>query len=173
MARHRTFDNCQIIASMKTVVGKHYSEIRVFTKKIPDTQVLSALPCFRCGICCHRYQPRIDLTEARTIADSLGIAWEQFAANYLDSRYFGGERFLLRQENGACIFLEQVDERVAKCKIHLFKPSACRDWTPSLFRKECQVGLARFWKLSVDQRGNLQGNSDDLLQFHSFVSSLC
>ncbi len=158
---------------MATLINKDYTETHISTKKVPGHQVLSTLPCFRCGVCCHWYQPRIDLVEARTIADGIGIAWQEFAANYLDSRYFGEERFLLRQENGACVFLEQIDERITACKIHPFKPSACRDWTPSLLRKECQTGLARLWKLSVGQEGNLQGTTDDLLRFYSHVSSLC
>lgn len=155
---------------MRALLGKEYTDVA--TRKTPDYRVLSAVPCFRCGICCRRYQPRIDLVEAKTIADSLGITWHDFAANYLDSRYFGEERFLLRQQNGACIFLQQIDEKIATCKIHPFKPSACRDWTPSLFRKECQTGLAQLWKLNVDPEGNLLGNTGDLLRFYSFISSL-
>lgn len=158
---------------MATLIDKNYTETHITTEKAPGHQVLYTLPCFRCGVCCRRYQPRIDLVEVRSIADGIGITWQEFAANYLDSRYFGEEQFLLRQENGACIFLKQVNERIAVCQIHPFKPSACRDWTPSLCRKECQTGLAQLWKLSVDQEGNLKGNTEDLLRFHSFLSSLC
>ncbi len=157
---------------METPRDQYYADTSVITEEVPGSQVLSSLPCFRCGICCHRYQPRIDLVETRVIADGLGITWQEFVANYLDSRYFGEERFLLRQNNGACVFLEQIDEKIAACTIHVFKPSVCRDWTPSLFRKECQAGLTQFWKLWVDQEGNLQGNKDDVARFYSFINSL-
>ncbi len=158
---------------METLIDRYYADTSVVIEGTPENRLLSNLPCFRCGVCCHRYQPRIDLTEARVIADSLGTTWQEFVANYLDSRYFGEERFLLRQKNGACIFLERIDEKVTTCTIHLFKPSACRDWTPGLFRKECQTGLAQMWKLTVDQKGNLQGDKDDVARFYSFIGSLC
>lgn len=161
------------MTGLETLTDRHSTELHTAIRKAPDPLVLTSLPCFRCGVCCHRYQPRIDLLEAKTIADGLSITWQEFAANYLDSRYFGEERFLLRQQNGACIFLEQLDNKLAICKIHPFKPSACRDWTPSLFRRECQIGLAQFWKLTVDEQGNLLGSNDNLLRFHSFLRSLC
>jgi len=161
------------MAALKTLEGRRSLEkLETVAGRTADSGAFTDLPCFRCGICCRRYQPRIGLLEARTIADGLGLSWEEFAASYLDSRYFGEERFLLRQHNGACIFLEQLDERLALCKIHPFKPSACRDWVPSLFRRECQTALAQFWGLSVDNQGNLLGSDDALNRFYSFLRTL-
>ena len=49
-------------------------------------EVLSSplIPCFRCGVCCTRYQVRLSLVEARRIADQL-IFWAALAQG--TSRY--------------------------------------------------------------------------------------
>jgi hypothetical protein len=33
---------------------------------------------------------------------------------------------------------------VTRCRIHAFRPSSCMDWVPSLYRRECQKGLANY-----------------------------
>ena len=40
-----------------------------------ETKELS-IPCFRCGVCCTRYQVCLSLVEARQIADELGFDWD-------------------------------------------------------------------------------------------------
>lgn len=130
-------------------------------------------PCFRCGICCRSYQARINLAEAKYIANRLKISWDGFLTNYVDSRYLGEEQFLLRQEHGSCIFLRQLNAKMTSCQIHPFKPSSCRDWVPSPFRRECQRGLAELWCLKVDENGNLQGDPANLTRFYSFLHLYC
>jgi hypothetical protein len=34
------------------------------------------IPCFRCGVCCTRYQVRLSLVETKQIADELGFDWD-------------------------------------------------------------------------------------------------
>ncbi len=131
------------------------------------------VPCFRCGICCRSYQVRINLAEAKYIANRLKISWDEFITNYIDSRYLGEEQFLLRHEHGACIFLRQLNAKLTSCRIHPFKPSSCRDWAPSQFRRECQRGLAELWCLKVDENGNLQGDLENLTRFYSFLHLYC
>ncbi len=64
-----------------------------------------SIPCFRCGVCCTRYQVRLSLVEARQIADELGFDWDEWLDRYVDQRWPGTDSFLLRHCNGACVFL--------------------------------------------------------------------
>lgn len=76
------------------------------------------------------------------IADELGFDWDEWLDRYVDQRWPGTDSFLLRHCNGACVFLERIEARdVTRCLIQSFKPSACREWTPSLYRRDCQEGL--------------------------------
>ena len=103
-----------------------------------------SIPCFRCGVCCTRYQVCLGLVEARQIADELGLDWDEWLDLYVDRRWPGTDSFLLNHRNGACIFLEQTEARnLTRCLIQSFKPSACREWMPSLYRRDCQDGLIR------------------------------
>ena len=129
--------------------------------------------CFRCGECCARYQVRPSLVEARCIADDLGLSLDAFLDRYVDQRWHGPESFLLRQHDGACIFLEHTEgSNKTTCLIYRVKPAHCREWTPSLYRRECRDGLAKYWKLTVSPAGQLEGTEEKLRDFHSFVESL-
>lgn len=140
---------------------------------VSSSQEEPLLPCFRCGICCTRYQVRLSLVEARCISDEMEIGWDEFREAYLDPRWPGAESFLLRQANGACVFFEQSkDGHVATCLIHPFRPSSCRDWTASQYRRECQEGLDKYWGLKVSDEGKLQGTRGKILEFQSFLESL-
>jgi len=132
-----------------------------------------AIPCFRCGVCCTRYQVRLDLIKARRICDELGLKWNMFPGRYIDSQWPGSDSFLLRKENGACIFLKDTNIPGSKvCLIHMFKPSACRDWSPSLHRHECQQGLAKYWNITVNDEGKLCGSDERILLFRQYLESL-
>lgn len=131
------------------------------------------IPCFRCGVCCMRYEVSLSVVEARRIADGLGITWGEFLDRYVDQRWPSAESFLLRQRNLACIFLEHTEgTNKTSCLIHSFKPSACREWMPSLYRRECREGLNRYWGLTVDLSGELQGPRERIRCFESVVESL-
>jgi len=128
--------------------------------------------CFRCGICCTGYQVNLSLAEGRRIADGLELAWNEFLDTYLDS-WPGVKNFLLRQRNGACVFLEQIEGSiVTRCVIHDFRPSACAEWVPSLYRKECQQGLTKYWGLRVKPSGQLNGSRQKVREFRALLELL-
>jgi hypothetical protein len=52
------------------------------------------------------------------------------------------------------------------------KPSACWEWTPSLYRRECLEGLAKYWGLTASPFGQLEGAEEKLRDFYSFLNSL-
>lgn len=131
------------------------------------------IPCFRCGVCCIKYQVRLNLVEARRLADRLGLAWDEFRARYVDRHWPATESFLLRQEDGACVFLERGGGlAVSSCLIHPFKPLACQELTCSLSRPECQEGLARDWGLTISPAGRIRGPKETIQRFRSFLNSL-
>lgn len=100
--------------------------------------------CFRCGVCCTKYQVRLGLIEARQIAAELDIDWDEWLDLYVDRRWPGTDSFLLCHRNGACVFLGQTEvHNVTLCLIQSFKPSACKKWTPSMYRRDCQEGLIK------------------------------
>jgi hypothetical protein len=101
-----------------------------------------AIPCFRCGICCIVYQPKMDEAEARVIAQGLGLSFDSFVKQYALEYPPKSGIYRLRHHNGACIFLHQEGDRTS-CSIQDFKPSACREWEPSLSRNECLEGLKK------------------------------
>ncbi len=103
---------------------------------------LAPIDCFRCGICCQRYQPGVGQEEIETIAATLGIGKEEFISRYVQQAPVK-EGFLLRRSERGCLFLsrDEVDGR-ARCAIYQVRPKACRDWAASLLRQECRQGLA-------------------------------
>lgn len=129
------------------------------------------LACFRCGVCCCRYQVLLEGTESRRIADHLGISLGELFEKYADRRWPGAERCLLRQEEDGCVFLRRRGQEFDR-SIHLVRPQACRDWSPGPFRRECRQGLVDAWGLSVDASGQIEGPAERLREFRTFLSSL-
>ncbi len=129
--------------------------------------------CFCCGVCCARYQVRLGLIEARRIADELVLTLDEFVEKYVDRHWPGSEDFLLRRREGSCVFLENVEgAKMTRCLVHPFKPYACAEWNPSMYRKECQEGLAKYWGLTVRASGQLEGSEGKLRDFYSFLETL-
>jgi Fe-S-cluster containining protein len=148
------------------VLGAHITERRYKLEEL-------SIPCFRCGVCCTRYQVRLSLIEARQIANVLGLAWDEWLDSYIDQSWPGIESLLLRRCKGACVFLEQIkDGNMTRCIIQSFKPSSCREWMPSLYQRECQQGLAQCWELTVNSLGQVEGSRQKLLDFYSFIESV-
>ena len=130
-------------------------------------------PCFCCGICCSDYQPHLDLAESRNIAQHLGVSLQQFYDDCTDPRWPGTETHLLLHKDGACLFLERKEGKAKwLCRIHDFKPDACRQWAAGLEKKECREGLNRYWGLSIEDSGKLAGSSEDLECFQNFLKTL-
>jgi Fe-S-cluster containining protein len=110
--------------------------------------------------------------EAKTIAEKIGITWEAFIDNYLDSRWPGIETVVIRQIASVCPFLDQpADSIIGLCRIHACKPSCCQ-WQANLDRNECRQGLNRYWGLSVSEDGELNGSPEDILCFQTYIESL-
>jgi hypothetical protein len=135
--------------------------------------VSASVPCFRCGVCCAKYDVRVTLTEAQDIADELCCPWEEWLERYTNHSWPGSESFLLRHSGGACVFLEHVGgSNITRCIIQPFKPLACREWNSSLYHRDCQEGLIKYWRLTISPLGQLHGSDYDLERFHSFLESL-
>ena len=130
-------------------------------------------PCFRCGLCCAEYQPRLELVEARHIANKLGLALDDFLKRYTDKRWPGTDSVILRKSRGACIFLKHMtDRKQAICLIHPFRPSSCREWIPGVHQRECRDGLSRYWGLEIDTSGELVGSIGRVRRFKQLQESL-
>ena len=130
------------------------------------------IPCFRCGVCCMKYSPRVSAAEAEHIADTLGISLEDFLERYVDDSWFEPGFYLLDTQDGACIFLaETEDSRITSCLIHPVRPEVCREWQPGLERKECLEGLQKCWGLTVDSSGRLSGPEEKIKEFQSAFKS--
>ena len=113
------------------------------SKGHPADAVLSSIDCFRCGICCERYQPKVSGREIRAIAEHLGIAQGDFVSRFVQ-RVPLKDGFLLRRSEKGCVFLSPGGRsKRTRCTIHNVKPKACRDWVASLSRPECREGLKR------------------------------
>lgn len=100
------------------------------------------IPCFRCGLCCVFLQPQLDEIEVRHIALALGLSRSVFQKRYLNTYQPKPGIYLLKRRREACVFLQRAGER-GFCLIQRVKPLACRHWTASLTRPECQEGLKR------------------------------
>ncbi|MDD5288756.1 MAG: YkgJ family cysteine cluster protein [Dehalococcoidales bacterium] len=134
---------------------------------------MTVYPCFCCGICCTGYQAHLDLAEAQAVADHLGVSLQKFLDEYTDPRWPGVATHLLLHKAGKCVFLDQKEGNpIGLCRIHDFKPVACRQWSASLNKKECRQGLSRYWGLSVDDSGDIVGSTEELKVFQTFIKML-
>ena len=130
------------------------------------------IPCFRCGVCCIRYQVRVSRAEAQQIAEQSGITLDEWLERYADKRLPGVESVLIRQQRGACVFLERTGRNQRGCSINAIKPASCQEWKAGLQRWECQEGLLKYWRLKVDTAGKLKGSDGELSRFRAFLKSL-
>jgi len=131
------------------------------------------IPCFRCGVCCSRYLIRITMTDVRRISDGLSLDWQRFIEEYTDRSQPEDGTFVLRRCPERCVFLKYDEaSRQELCSIHDFKPSTCRDWVSSLYRRECREGMNTCWNLSVDEEGHPIGTDEQLATFYSCLDSI-
>jgi len=128
------------------------------------------IPCFRCGICCQRYQPYLDLEEVKLISSKLGITPEEFLEQYADARWPSSRSFLIRHNEQGCIFLTTGREKYEKlCLIHSFKPACCSAWQAGLQKPECRDGLRLIWSLDLDEFGCISGDEKKIEEFLNFL----
>ena len=119
---------------LRTLNGEEYS---VVEERQP-------IECFRCGICCMGYHPQLSDEEIERLAGHLAISAQEFISKYVQITQIG---YLLRQTKDGCVFLTwEKDTPKALCSVHPFRPDACRNWEPTLFRRECKAGLLKLQK---------------------------
>jgi len=123
------------------MVGSNWS-LRTFDGQVYRIgETLPPIECFRCGICCTRFQPRLTVGEVKRLAKRLALTTDDFISRYVEVTKVG---YLLRQTKQGCVFLVwEEGETRASCRIYPFRPAACRDWVLSLSRPECREGLGR------------------------------
>ena len=117
-------------ACLRTFDGKEYD---IAEERQP-------IECFRCGICCMGYHPQLSEEEVERIARHLAISPSDFISRYVQVTQIG---YLLRQTKTGCVFLTWEKDTKALCSVHSFRPDACRNWEPTLFRRECKAGLTK------------------------------
>ena len=145
-------DNCPSVQFVTFIPEKMIKDSALNSADIKGKtckQKVPSYPCLRCGTCCSKYQALLSRAEAQQIADVLKIGWDEFIDIYTDPRWGGTESFLLRHQNGACIFLKHLENsRMTYCSINTFKPSDCKAWLPNPSKQECQEGQRN---LSIQQ----------------------
>jgi Fe-S-cluster containining protein len=130
------------------------------------------MQCFRCGVCCVKFQAYLTLREAKKIARNMGLPWELWRAKYTDPRWPGTESLLIIHQNGACVFLERNAENLStRCLIHDFEPSACSGWLAGWEKQECRDGLLAAWGLTIDRQGEIEGPAEKIREFSAFIAS--
>ncbi len=99
------------------------------------------IPCFQCGVCCVKWQPLLSPGEQHKLAQDIGVSLATFKRKYTRAYPVRrGWRQLITADHGGCVFLVYQGDRAA-CSIHPVRPAVCRDWTPTLEKKECLTGL--------------------------------
>ncbi len=99
------------------------------------------IPCFRCGVCCTRYQPPLTPQDIDNIASALGISRSKCISRYAVKVPIK-EGYLLKKTEKGCLFLAWDADGNARCPIDPSRPRACRGWPPSLSKPECLEGVA-------------------------------
>ncbi len=131
-----------------------------------------ACACFRCGDCC-RLWVFITSEEADRIAEYAKIPRNEFVIVYWDKDVAPDACLVLQQPNGACLFLcNGKDSREKDCAIYDVRPGVCREFVPSLIRKECQTGLKELWGLTATPSDGTQGSEKQVRAFNSFVRAI-
>jgi len=124
-----------------------------------NTQLL----CFRCGICCTRYDVPVTFEEAHKLADFLKIDWQTWLSNYTNPAWPGVRSMLLVRLGGECVFLTKpLEDNSRVCLIHSVRPAACRDWQAGIDKIDCRNGLAKSFGLSVSDSSKITGNQKDI-----------
>ena len=121
-------------AQLRTFDGREYN---IAEERQP-------IECFRCGICCMGYHPQLSEEEVERMAGHLAISAHDFISRYVQVTQIG---YLLRQTKDGCVFLTwEKNTPRSLCSVHPFRPDACRNWEPTLFRRECKAGLLKLQK---------------------------
>lgn len=148
------------------------------TGSVPDRLIDAApealdLPCIRCGVCCGIYHVRISKAEACRLATYMGMDLYDWVGRYCEPRWPDPRSYLIRHENGACVFLErQPDERFALCSVYTVRPESCREWAAGPYKPACVEGLRRFWNVTVDDAGRFVGEPDAVARVRQMIREM-
>ncbi len=126
-------------------------------------------PCIRCGVCCSVYQVRLGPSEARIIADAMGMDYWDWVGRYCDPRWSDPRSHLIQHDDGGCVFLDHSGGGTSLCRIYGVRPVSCREWAAGIFKPACQEGLKRFWHIEVDASGALRGSPEDIARLREFL----
>jgi Fe-S-cluster containining protein len=122
---------------------------RIYDDEVGRFVEASAIPCHQCGVCCERWQPLVGAAELERLAGFLGMSAESVRERYTETYPFDDSVSLIRQQEGACVFLRREASGRSLCSVHPARPEVCRSWTASLDRRECVDGLSRFASAST------------------------
>jgi hypothetical protein len=103
------------------------------------------LECFRCGVCCMLYRPKVNREEIARIAQELSIREKEFISKFVRTM---PEKSIsiIQTDTEYCPFLSLEKETLkATCLIHHCRPHACVNWQASLMRPECRDGLNKLF----------------------------
>lgn len=99
------------------------------------------------------------------MSQRLGMSLLAFYRKYIRRHPSRSKAYIFWQCEGDCPFLQRQGEE-ALCTIHEFKPAACRGWTPSLWREECQAGLKKRLKgLDLIAPDQIYDSAEELAAF--------
>lgn len=127
------------------------------------------IPCFRCGVCCVRWQPLLGPEELRRLAADLGLSLATLKRRYTRAYPLRRGWRQLRTTDQGCVFLAFHEGRAA-CAIHPVRPQVCRGWMPSLEQKECREGLRTLEGPPLLTLERLFPEPDDLRRFVEAVT---
>ncbi len=69
---------------------------------MPQNEVIP-IECFRCGVCCIKFQAPVDDDEISTVAAALGLSGHDFILTHLQDTPMG---YLIRHGERGCTFLD-------------------------------------------------------------------
>ena len=108
---------------------------------VDGATVVGDMSCVRCGHCCCYLLVKLTTGDIRMLAQGLGLSNHDVLRRYVTMTSVGP---VLRQDGDRCVFLSGGHDGImAVCNIYAFRPQACRRWTPSTSRLECQEGLRK------------------------------
>lgn len=149
---------------LNTLDGRHHT----IGQKWPPIE------CFRCGLCCVLYRPKVRPEEIKVIAQELGLPEHEFMIKYVRHSPLKDIK-LLQNKDGQCPFLT-FKQSVASCTIYFVRPLACRNWQASLSRHECREGLTKLDNtgsiLSLDELYSSEASIQKLIQASSVYVDL-
>jgi len=95
----------------------------------------------------------------------------EWTGRYCEPRWPDPRSYLLRHDNGACVFLDrQDDERFGLCRIYAVRPESCRKWVADPYKPACGAGLKRFWAVTMDDSGRFAGDPGAVERMQRFLS---